>query len=105
MIEENPAEARINDEANLVLAVKSTPSLNQAFNNRNATREKFMSTNTRPSEQIDPSALNLNVLSHEDLNSSMAAEIESKNKRPMTTKAFGNRRLTHQPVLNDQASQ
>ena len=68
-------------QANLVLAVKSTPSLNKAFNGRNnsvsrSAINKVFSTqprerevcHTAPSDvDIDRTA-NLNVMSHGDLN-------------------------------------
>ena len=92
------------NEANLVLAVKSTPSLNQAFNKRvNKSRmtskllnnTQHMTGASEHESNFDKHA-NLNVMSHEDLSETAnfnSAFSMPQRSRPMTTK-FADRRNT-----------
>ena len=105
------------EEANLVMAIKSTPSLNKAFTNikkiTNRTTSQFTAQRdlpTGPSELLESGfakPANLNVLSQNDLtnNLGLSDQIQMfamKDKsRPMTTK-FADRRMTQQPNSFDE---
>lgn len=105
------------DAVALTLAVKSTPSLNNAFNRRKTSHSRATSKFFTMQQQELPTGAsamtsnfdkpaNLNILSHDDLaNHDLHAEIQANEKsRPMTTK-IASRRFTHQPIVDSSVNE